>query len=112
MKITIQDGTHDVVVMALDGDLTLDCSESIKGTVTDVVAGHRKAVVFDVTRVRFVDSQGLELLLWVRDYCQLSLIPFRLAGLDENCAKILQITRLDNEFNCSPHVGDAVKSLA
>ena len=28
MKITIQDGTHDVVVMALDGDLTLDCSGS------------------------------------------------------------------------------------
>jgi anti-sigma B factor antagonist len=112
MKITIQDGSHDIVVVGLDGDLTLDCSESIKGTVTDGVAGCRKAVVFDVSQVRFVDSQGLELLLWVRDYCQLSLIPFRLAGLDENCAKILQITRLDNEFNCSPHVADAVKSLA
>jgi hypothetical protein len=50
--------------------------------------------------------------LWVRDYCQLSLIPFRLAGLDENCTRILQITRLDNEFSCSAHVTDAVKSLA
>jgi len=112
MKITIQDGSHDVVVMALDGELTSDCNEYLKGTVTNVVAAHCKAVVCDVSGVRFVDSQGLELLLWFRDYCQLSLIPFRLAGLDENCAKILQITRLDNEFNCSLQVADAVKSLA
>jgi anti-anti-sigma factor len=112
MKITIQDGSHEVAVVGLDGDLTLDCSDAVKGTVTDLVAGHRKAVVFDASHVRFIDSQGLELLIWVRDYCQLSLIPFRLAGLDENCAKILQITRLDNEFSCSAHVTDAVKSLA
>ena len=43
MKITIQDGSHDIVVVSLDGDLILDCSESLKGTVIDVVAGHRKA---------------------------------------------------------------------
>jgi anti-sigma B factor antagonist len=112
MKITIQDGSHEVAVVGLDGDLTLDCGEAVKAAVTDLVAGHRKAVVLDASHVRFIDSQGLELLIWVRDYCQLSLIPFRLAGLDENCAKILQITRLDNEFSCSAHVTDAVKSLA
>ena len=112
MKITIQDASRATVVVGLDGDLTLDCCESVKSAVMELVAGHCKAVVFDMGRVRFMDSQGLELLLWIRDYCQLSLIPFRMAGLDENCSTILKVTRLDKELSCSPHVAEAVKSLA
>jgi hypothetical protein len=35
-----------------------------------------------------------------------------LAGLDENCAKILEITRLENEFGRYAELTEAVKSFA
>lgn len=111
MKLTVQEANNHIAVVSLDGDLTLDCSESVKATMTDVLASRRKAVVFDMSRVRFIDSHGLELLLGIRDTCQLGLIPFRLAGLDETCSTILRITRLCDEFVCSRQVADAVKGL-
>lgn len=111
MNINIQDYSN-VIVVKLDGVISVDTDESLKSNITQLVANHRKAIVFDMAGVQFIDSQGLELLLWVRDYCRLSLIQFRLAGLDDNCQKILEITRLNKEFNCSHEVTEAVKSLA
>lgn len=112
MKVTIQDARRATAVVALDGDLTQEGQEALRNAVVDLVAGRRRALVFDMSGVRFIDGQGLELLLWVRDTCQQGLVAFRMAGLDETCSRILQVTRLDKEWSCSPHVDDAVKSLA
>jgi len=35
-----------------------------------------------------------------------------LAGLDENCARILEITQLASEFDCYAELTQAVKSFA
>ncbi len=111
MNINVQDYSN-VIVIKLEGVISVEAEEALKSHITQSVANHRKAIVFDMTHVQFIDSQGLELLIWVRDYCRLSLIQFRLAGLDEHCLKILEITRLNKEFNCADEVTDAVKSLA
>jgi len=50
--------------------------------------------------------------LWARDYCTENGCEFRLAGLDENCSKILEITRLEKEFEHYPELAAAVKSFA
>jgi anti-anti-sigma factor len=111
MKVNIQEHTS-VIVVKLNGDLTVHSTEQLKTTVTDLVAIHRKAMVFDMCDVGFIDSEGLELLLWIRDYLRLSLISFRLVGLSQYCAKILEITRLEAEFTCSEDISKAIKSLA
>ncbi len=86
--------------------------DQIKQAVRKAVTDGAKAVFLDLNGVEFIDSQGLELLLWVRDYCQISLVAFRLVGLDQTCLKILEITRLSDEFNCSPDLACAIRSLA
>ncbi|MBP8302811.1 MAG: STAS domain-containing protein [Phycisphaerae bacterium] len=111
MKISVQDARRATAVVALDGDLTQDGREALRHAVADLVAGRCRALVFDMSGVRFIDGQGLELLLWVRDICQSSRVPFRMAGLDETCSTILRMTRLDKEWSCSAHVDDAVQSL-
>jgi hypothetical protein len=50
--------------------------------------------------------------LWTRDYSNENHCQLRLAGLDENCEKILEITRLNNEFDRYVEVAEAVKSFA
>ena len=111
MKLKIQD-YNDVTVVELHGDLDADVVELFQNAITDIVTKHKIGVVLDMSGVGFIDSQGLEQLLWTRDYCSENMRELRLAGLDENCARILEITRLENEFACYAELAEAVRSFA
>ena len=111
MKLKIQD-YNDVTVVELQGELDVDFAELFKNTITEIIARGRAGIVIDMSAVGFIDSQGLELLLWARDYCNENKREFRLAGLDENCAKILEVTRLESEFERYAELAEAVKSFA
>lgn len=111
MKIKTQD-YNDVTVIELQGELDGDFTQILRKNITDIVARHRSGIVLDMSEVGFINSEGLEELLWVRDYCNENNCELRLAGLDENCAKILEITRLENEFDRYTELAEAVKSFA
>jgi len=111
MKVKIQD-YNDVTVAELHGDLDADVVELFQNAITDIVTKHKFGVVLDMSGVGFIDSEGLEQLLWARDYCNEHTRELRLAGLDENCARILEITRLANEFDHYAELAEAVKSFA
>jgi anti-anti-sigma factor len=111
MRIRTQD-YNDVTVVELQGELDGDCAEMLKNTITDIIATEKAGIVLDMSCVGFIDSRGLEQLLWARDYCNENKRGMRLAGLDENCAKILEITRLENEFDRYAELSKAVKSFA
>jgi anti-anti-sigma factor len=111
MRIRKQD-YNDVTVVELQGDLDADFTELLQNTITDIIATHRAGIVLDMSAVGFVDSQGLELLLWLRDYCNQNKTQLRLAGLDENCSKILEVTRLEGQFDSYAELAEAVKSFA
>lgn len=111
MKVRTQN-YNDVTVIEMQGELDSDSIELFKNTITDVVAKGTAGLVLDMRAIPFIDSQGLEHLLWARDYCNENKREFRLAGLDENCQKILEITRLDSELECYDELAQAVKSFA
>ncbi len=102
---------NDVTVVELQGELDIDITEPLQNEITDIVAKHKVGIVLDLSDVGFIDSQGLELLLWVRDYCYRNKTQLRLAGLDENCSKILEVTRLDSTFDYYAELAEAVKSF-
>jgi len=111
MKVKIQD-YNEVTVIELQGELDGDVSELFKKTITDVIGKCKSSIVLDMSGIGFIDSQGLEQLLWARDYCNQNKRGFRLAGLDENCMRIMEITRLDNVFEHYAELTEAVKSFA
>ena len=111
MKVKTQD-YNNVTVVELQGELDGDFTELFQNTITGIIATHKAGIVLDISNVGFIDSQGLEQLLWARDYCNENNCQLRLAGLDENCAKILEITRLENEFDRYAELSEAVKSFA
>lgn len=110
MKVRVQE-TNDVVLLRLEGALTSEACNRLRLKVTELMTVPRKAIVFELAEVPFIDSAGLELLLWTRDYCQLSVVQFRLADLPPHVAKILEMTRLDQEFHCGNGLNEAVSSL-
>jgi anti-sigma B factor antagonist len=111
MKINTQN-YNDVTVIELQGEFDGDIAESLKDTVAEIVAAGRKRIVVDMSNVSAVDSQGLELLLWVRQYCRQKRAQLKLAGLDETVEKILEITGLQTEFDRHAELAEAVKSFA
>lgn len=111
MRIHWQD-YNEVTVIELRGEMDNEFVEPLRSAITEIAGNQRAGIVLDMSDVSFLDSRGLELLLWVRDYCRQNKIPLRLAGLDENCSTILEITRLDDEFDCHAELTEAVKSFA
>ena len=111
MRVRTQD-YNNVTVVELQGELEDDFAELLQNTITDIVTTNKTGIVLDMSGVGFIDSRGLEKLLWARDCCNENKRGMRLAGLDENCAKILEITQLENEFDRYTERSEAVKSFA
>jgi len=111
MKVTKQD-YNDVTVLELTGELDADSAQILQNSVAETIGSGKNSIVLDMCSTGFIDSLGLEQLLWARDYCNENNCQLRLAGLDENCEKILELTRLDKEFDCYSELAQAVKSFA
>jgi anti-sigma B factor antagonist len=111
MKIRTQD-YNDVTVVELQGELDVEVTESFQNTITEIITAHKAGIVLDMSDLSFIDSEGLGRLMWARDYCRENNCQLRLAGLDENLEKILEVTRLNNEFDRYAELSQAVKSFA
>lgn len=111
MRIKTQD-YNDVTVMELQGELTVDFVEMFRDACSSVVARNKSGIVLDMSKVSFIDSVALEQLLWLRDFCRENGSQLKLAGTDENCVKILEITRLQDKFDRHAELAEAVKSFA
>lgn len=111
MKIKIH-RFNDVTVVELQGELNGDDTELFQSTITNIITKCNGGVVLDMSGVGFIDGEGLEQLLWAHDYCNQNKLELRLAGLDENCMRILEITRLEKEFDHYAELAEAVKSFA
>jgi len=101
-----------VCVMAIDGDFTEDAGAQVK-RFAEQRMNNRKIVdfVLDLGNTAFVNSQGLETLLWLKRRCDEHLGRVKIAGMDQNCRKIFEITRLVHRFECHADVQSAMKTF-
>jgi anti-anti-sigma factor len=111
MKIKTQD-YNDLTVVELHGEVTTDFVDMLKNAAADLLTQKKVGIVFDLSNISFIDSKGLECLLWLRDYCRQNSCALKLAAISENCQRILEITRLEKEFDSYGELSQAVKSLA
>lgn len=102
---------NDVTVVELQGELAQETIKLFQDATSSVIAAGATGMVIDMTKVGFVDSLGLEELLRLRDYCRENGCQLKLAGLEENCEKILEITRLAPYFDIYDELANAVKSF-
>src|SRR4051794_12080007 len=86
-------------VLSIDGDLAGEDATTFRRAVEDAVTQSKTLdVIIDFDKSSFVDSAGLEALLWARGQCESAQKGFKLALLDEHCKKILEMTRLSSHF--------------
>ena len=110
MNIKCEDYDH-VSVISIAGELTADTVEGFRAQVDSRLEKRVRFFVIDLEQATFIDSKGLETLLWVQAQCDDHLGQVRLCKPDETCRKILQITRLDGRFDVFADVAEAVKTM-
>jgi len=98
-------------VLTLRGELTGDETEALRNLAHQLMAAQIRDFVLDISGMEFVDSKGLETLLWLQEQCGERLGQVRLAAPTENVNKILEMTRLAPRLDCHSDVDSAIKSL-
>jgi anti-anti-sigma factor len=111
MAVKAEDYSN-VCVIALEGDVTTESSQLIRATVEARVEQQRIVdFVIDFEKVDFIDSEGLETMLWLKRRCEDLFGQIKLVNLKENVHKILEITRLEHRFECHPDLAGALKTM-
>jgi len=110
MTITHEKYGH-VTVLSLKGEFTADDAENFRRVTGELAKQDVRDMVVDLEKTPFVDSAAMEAMLALRDGLQEQLGTLKLAGADENVRKILQMTRLDQQFETFNDMIEAVKSF-
>ena len=91
---------NQVCVITLGADFLGEEIKQTRASVDELI--DKKNIVdfvFDFEKAGFIDSEGLEALLLVKRRCEDLFGQVKLVNLDENCRKILEVTRLITALN-------------
>lgn len=110
MKISHED-KGPVTVLSINGDLSVDEADRFQREALQRIDHDIRDFVLNLESLDFIDSRGLESLLWLQDKCNELLGQVRLAACPAHIYKVLEVTRLNSRFDCHPDVDTAVDSL-
>jgi anti-anti-sigma factor len=111
MAVKAEDYSNVCVIM-LEGDVTAEACQQIRATVDERVEQRRMVdFVIDFEKVDFIDSEGLETLLWLKRRSEDLFGQIKLVNLKESVHKILEITRLEHRFECHADLAGALKTM-
>jgi len=98
-------------VLPLEGEMDLQVSPDIASRLNELIMDKPPRLVVDLSRVTYIDSSGLAVLInamqSVEDYGGL----FALAGVQESIRSIFESARLDQVFLTYPHVDAALAAV-
>jgi anti-sigma B factor antagonist len=95
-------------VLPLEGEIDLHVSPEVAESLRTMIAKKPKCVVVDLSRVPYLDSSGLAVLIEGMQNAQEYGGKFALAGVQESVQHIFEIARLDQVFQIFPDVDSAL----
>lgn len=111
MRISTESYGH-AVVLILEGELSADSLGALKQAVDHQLEGKEVVdVVLNLENVPFADSAALEYLLDLQDKLAERLGQIKLLRPEENIRKILELTRLEPQFEMLTDATEAVRVM-
>jgi anti-sigma B factor antagonist len=95
-------------VFTLEGALDLHVAPAVRTSLRAMIDKKPKRLVVDLSRVPYVDSSGLAVLIGAMQSLEQEGGLFMLAGARETVRVILESARLDKYFLLFPHVDAAL----
>lgn len=106
------DEYNQVCVIAVEGDLSNDACAIFRRSAAEWIDQRRIVdFVIDLEKTPFIDSEGLETLLWLKQKSEELFGQVKLVKLEENCQKILELTRLEHRFECHDELAAALRTM-
>jgi len=100
-----------VVVEQLPEQFKLGQIETFLRKITPLFQTNRPRVVFDFSRVKQMDSAGVDMLLYCMEEAMKRNGDLKLAAVPPQAAIILELTRIDRLFEIFENTSDAVESF-
>ena len=94
-------------IFAHDGALDLHVSPEVRAALREIIDAKPKRLVIDLSRVPYVDSSGLAVLIGAKQELEAEGGTFVLAGAQQAVRTILESARLDQYFKLAPDVAAA-----
>jgi anti-sigma B factor antagonist len=95
-------------VLPLEGEIDLHVSPEVAESLRTMTAKKPQRVVVDLTKVTYLDSSGLAVLIEGMQKVQEYGGKFAVAGAQESVKHIFEIARLDQVFLIFPTVDEAL----
>ena len=95
-------------VLPLEGEIDLHVSPRIAASLAAMIEEQPKQLVVDLSRVSYIDSSGLAVLIEAMQNVAQYDGKFALSGLQDSVRPIFEIARLDQVFRIFPDVDAAL----
>ncbi len=95
-------------VFSPEGAIDLSVSPEMRAALREIIDQKPARLVVDLSRVPYVDSSGLAVLIGAMQALEHNGGTFRLAGVQETVQTILESARLDQYFHLFPNVDAAL----
>ncbi len=108
----VVDQKDGIAVVRMPKELTLGVGDEFKSTLVDLASSNQVKVVLDMTRLEFVDSAGLGLLIWALKNFRQRKGDVRVFGTQPSVYQLFDITNMDRVFLMFDNEEDALQSFA
>jgi anti-anti-sigma factor len=111
-RIEVRKVDNVVVLHCLDSKLNDEYTIQEWGDqMTAVAESVTKALIIDFTKVQFMSSSALRVLITLQKTTDTNGIPLLLCGLNDDIVEIFKITNLDTIFKIRKGAEEAIRSL-
>ena len=100
--------TTQSAVLPLEGEIDLHVSPQVSTSLSSMIAQKLPRVVVDLSKVTYIDSSGLAVLIEAMQNVNQYGGQFALCGLQEGVRPIFEIARLDQVFRIFPDTASAL----
>jgi anti-sigma B factor antagonist len=105
--ITRRELADDTSLLSVEGDLDLASAPSLKWALADLQAAGSRHVVVDLSKVSFIDSTALGVLVGAQRQLDPG-VKLAIACAEENVLRIFELTGLDGMFEIVPTLKQAL----
>ena len=111
-RIEVLTMNNVVVVRCLDPKLNDEYAIQEWGDqLTDVAESVTQALILDFSKVQFMSSSALRVLITLQKTTDINSVPLLLCNLNDDIRNIFKITNLETIFKIRKGVDEAVRSL-
>lgn len=100
-----------IIIVTLEGEIDISVTDLIRGKFKSLIDEKRKVVIVDMSKVPYIDSSGLGMLVEVRQEMEKYGGEIRLMRLTPDVKKVFELTRLNNFFHIFDEEGSAMDGV-